>query len=153
MFIINTITQLLSHVEIQTNLHQNISFSHRHPTCTPFAWIEQYLDPSTKPPYYQIGRGQYYGISFLFFVCVDLELRKIVIYSSLLKALYPTFPYLVDSSPPTVIDSRVPKLPGSQKFWRSFRSCPSLPPSHTSQCTLIMPLLVTSHQTHRKDWH
>jgi len=44
---------------------------------------------------------------FFFCVCVDLELGKIVIYFNLLKALYPAFPYLVDSSAPVVTDSWV----------------------------------------------
>jgi hypothetical protein len=43
-----------------------------------------------------------------FFFCVDLELGKIVIYFSFLKAFYPAFPYLVDSSRPVFTDSRVP---------------------------------------------
>jgi hypothetical protein len=64
--------------------------------------------------------------SDLFFLCVDLELGKIVVYFSFFKALYPAFPYLVDSSPPVVTDSRVPGLPGSQKF-QSIFSLSSIP--------------------------
>jgi hypothetical protein len=82
--------------------------------------------------------------------CVDLELGKIVGYFSFFKALCPAFPYLVDSSPPVVTDSRVPRLPGSQKFQSIFRSRPSPPPSRPSQCTLIMLLLVTTHHTGSK---
>jgi hypothetical protein len=85
-----------------------------------------------------------------FFLCVDLELGKIVVYFSFFKALCPAFPYLVDSSPPVVTDSRVPGLPGSQKFQSIFRSRPSPPPSRPSQCTLIMLLLVTTHHTDSK---
>jgi hypothetical protein len=62
----------------------------------------------------------------------------------------PAFPYLVDSSPPVVTDSRVHGLPGSQKFQSIFRSRPSPPPSRPSQCTLIMILLVTTHHTGSK---
>ena len=117
-------------------------------TGTPVIWTEWYLDPSTKPPYYQIGRCQYYGICF--FLCVDLELKKIVIYFSFFKALYPAFPYLGDSSAHIVTGLWVPRLLVSQKFQSSFRSCPSLPPSLPSQCTLIMVLVVTNHHTGSK---
>jgi hypothetical protein len=67
-------------------------------------------------------RSILWDLNFFF---VDLELRKIVAYFSFFKAFCPAFPYLVDSSPPVVTDSRVPGLPGSQNFQSIFRALPN----------------------------
>jgi len=153
MFILNAIrTQLLSHVAIQTNIHQNISFSHRHPTCTQSPELSNIWIHQLNLPIIELEEVNIMASGF-FFLCVDLELEKIVVCFSYFKALYLAFPHLVDSSPRVVTDSRVPGLPGSQKFRSSFHYHPSPPPSHAFKCTLIIPLLVTNHQTHRKDWH
>jgi hypothetical protein len=58
--------------------------------------------------------------------------------------------FVIYNSTPDSSNSQASLYPGSQKFQSIYRCLPSPLPSHPSQCTLIMVLLVTTQHTGTK---